>query len=305
MESRQGSTASGAGDDDSPVLVQRADAYFGSGAWARELSQASLAAWGVGETASFIRAIGAGEKQRGDHERIARIVEEESITGALLEAGGPGFLGERIAPVLRRWSTSQVKIKAAKIVRALREECALRAGTVSSYWERNPAVAAIYGACDLTETLRDALAPQPRSAVRFCHLRGLATLDVDEVDSEVMSACDPGSAERFKIVCASLASSPTVINHNFLYARNADDSWVLVLSIDFMQHGSAAPGHWHLNRAPLGELLPHWGPRYEVVHGDPRACPLWWHLIPEGTTYKATPRRPELLAGAEEDLYGM
>ena len=65
----------------------------------------------------------------------------------------------------------------------------------------------------------------------------------------------------------------------------------LVASVDFLRHGEAPPGHWHLNVAPLGEAVPHWGPSGDVWHGDPRLCPVWWQLIPHGADYAAVPER--------------
>ena len=69
--------------------------------------------------------------------------------------------------------------------------------------------------------------------------------------------------------------------------------WRPLVSVDFESHGSAPPGHWHLNQTPEGDMMPHWGPGKgnKVFHGDPRHCPLWWQLIPKGCIYKQTPPR--------------
>ena len=73
--------------------------------------------------------------------------------------------------------------------------------------------------------------------------------------------------------------------------------WKLLVSVDFEHHGSAPPGHWHVNVTPGGDPMPHWGPSKEhaVFHGDPRNCPLWWLLIPQHCAYKQCPARALLI----------
>ena len=74
-------------------------------------------------------------------------------------------------------------------------------------------------------------------------------------------------------------------------------SWELLASVDFSQHGSAAPGHWHLNKTSSGDLVPHLGlsetegDRRETWHGAEDGCPLWWHFIPSCMVHKTIPRR--------------
>eukprot|EP00591_Stephanopyxis_turris_P007715 CAMPEP_0195519144 /NCGR_PEP_ID=MMETSP0794_2-20130614/14455_1 /TAXON_ID=515487 /ORGANISM="Stephanopyxis turris, Strain CCMP 815" /LENGTH=424 /DNA_ID=CAMNT_0040648253 /DNA_START=67 /DNA_END=1341 /DNA_ORIENTATION=+ len=81
--------------------------------------------------------------------------------------------------------------------------------------------------------------------------------------------------------------------------------WELLASVDFAQHGSAPPGHWHLNRNSCGDVLPHLslslkhddnedrgkGSERQVWHGEEDCCPLWWQFIPNGMVYKREPER--------------
>ena len=87
-----------------------------------------------------------------------------------------------------------------------------------------------------------------------------------------------------------------VAKQNLVFFRTESDEWSLLASVDFEAHGSARPGHWHVNRAPLGEPVPHWGPKGSVLHGEPESAPLFWMLIPppEVARYACVPHRAAL-----------
>jgi hypothetical protein len=100
------------------------------------------------------------------------------------------------------------------------------------------------------------------------------------------------------VVSVSYADAPDKVCNNFIYVMGSDGDWWLVASVDFQNHGiGAPPGHWHLNRTPDGELIPHFfamGPdgKGDVFHGHPTSIPLWWLLIPTDKTYAACPNVP-------------
>jgi len=198
------------------------------------------------------------------------------------------------------------------------------------------ALYAEYEGTDQGAKLRLALKPCPLADIRYtkiCHLE--AANDVLEADLNVDKMILPvGIACRFLVVSVAPREDPTVVWSNLIYVRNdlhvdgvangSDDftsatagatkrqrkrgkrkalkhrlRWELIASVDFSQHGSALPGHWHLNRTSNGDLVPHLSlgigdedsHQREVWHGHEDGCPLWWQFIPNGMVYKEKPRR--------------
>jgi hypothetical protein len=183
----------------------------------------------------------------------------------------------------------------------------------------------------------------------ICHLE--AANDVVEADEYVCKSVGSAASPcLFKVVSVAPREDPSIVWSNLIYARsdldhpaqgNGDDSainsktseetsptsrrqrrkdrhgrrqpphWELLASVDFAQHGSALPGHWHLNTTSCGDVLPHLqiseeeGGGRETWHGVEDSCPLWWHFIPSGMSHKNTPHRLKTLfeefTGPEED----
>lgn len=136
----------------------------------------------------------------------------------------------------------------------------------------------------------------PQEAIRYTYMC-CDDLDVPVVDGFVKSRRQPGSQYLFKVVSVADVKWPTVIRKNFIYGVDDGDRWTLVASVDLQQHGSAAPGHWHLNRTPHGDIIPHYhgeGKSEGTFHGTADSCPIWWHLVPRGMTHLCCPDRPYL-----------
>lgn len=128
--------------------------------------------------------------------------------------------------------------------------------------------------------------------------------DVDDKNSEKHYELIIHSLRVFAV---STAEDGNKARMNLIYVNNE-----LVASVDFMTHGSALPGHWHINRPPPQEatesknvstnniskkkkflasldVIEHWGPKGSVFHGNPYKCPWWWLVVPEGVGYVETP----------------
>jgi len=102
-------------------------------------------------------------------------------------------------------------------------------------------------------------AVDPTRRVRYVWLAEMASVAVPHCDDRVSPLADDTTDDgAFKVVSVGLASDPGVVHRNMVY-YNDGGLWTLLVSVDFAQHGeSGPPGHWHTNRAPLCELVPHW-----------------------------------------------
>jgi hypothetical protein len=274
------------------------------------------------------------------YEGFSRALEEAGVTGALLEAAGPEIILEAAssATVSRKHQASTLKIHAAHLhkcavaegAHTCEESEALAVSPADYYWRASLEITQEFEGSSFEHMLKEALTPQPRQAVLYTSVRVHSKdgLDVTAVAEEVSQFCDAESLYQFKIVTALIPSSsaavkeepmkkkkatkkrayggrgaaqPTMIaKNNLIFVRTENDEWWLLASVDFDQHGSSPAGHWHVNRAPLGELVPHWGSRGEVLHGGPSGCPLFWLLIPKEATYSSTPRRSKIIALLDE-----
>eukprot|EP01062_Namystynia_karyoxenos_P070579 TRINITY_DN65942_c0_g1_i1.p1 TRINITY_DN65942_c0_g1~~TRINITY_DN65942_c0_g1_i1.p1 ORF type:complete len:477 (+),score=127.00 TRINITY_DN65942_c0_g1_i1:68-1432(+) len=288
--------------DDPAVAPRFADRYWGGGVWLGEQGGAgAVESWSCAEVEEFIRDVGRRIAKQGKYEALfagfAHSAANAGWDGKMLLAANPALLAELVLGMAGtgRWPEGLIKIQAGKVW----DELAKMSGSKAEYWGRARSLQQTFSAREeVAAVLRGCLQPQPREAVRYCLLRCRGVQDgelaVDAVEDDVSHFAGPGP-ERFKVVSVCRADDPCRVVHNFVYARDSASRWQLFCSVDFAQHGEGAPpGHWHVNRAPLGELVPHWGPSGEVWHGAPEGCPVWWHLIPEGTTYFGRPERRPL-----------
>ena len=185
----------------------------------------------------------------------------------------------------------------------------------------------------LGDLLRFAMTPQPLARIEYSasnHLDSASNVtDADQYVSKLVNASD---SHMFKVVSIAPRESSSTVWSNLIYVRSdAEESktgssslqaasehllsrkqkraikrkkvpgslWVLIASVDFAQHGSAKPGHWHLNTSFSGDredLSPHMQVSVsetsrETWHGSEDGCPLWWNFIPAGMTYKMEPHR--------------
>ena len=131
--------------------------------------------------------------------------------------------------------------------------------------------------------LRIALSPLPPSQVRSVCLDWVQNASVHYCDKQVCKVCYR-SAQRFKRVSVCVQEDATLVRSNMIYwqdrrgvggaqgekgrARGSKRAtWRLLASVDFAQHGTATPGHWHLNCTAAGTILNHCGPNGETWHG--------------------------------------
>uniref|UniRef100_A0A6U3UCD6 Uncharacterized protein n=1 Tax=Ditylum brightwellii TaxID=49249 RepID=A0A6U3UCD6_9STRA len=155
------------------------------------------------------------------------------------------------------------------------------------------------------------VAPYDEPDVVWCNLIYVRTdadhagIVVDNKFSKDRRDCDVAAPDSPTMT--TTGGSPCAMSKRKLRRRKKREGsvrrWELLASVDFAQHGSALPGHWHLNRNMCGDLLPHMSIRFdteengggsssnEVWHGREDCCPLWWHFIPEGMNYKKMPSR--------------
>eukprot|EP01065_Artemidia_motanka_P042831 TRINITY_DN5806_c0_g1_i1.p1 TRINITY_DN5806_c0_g1~~TRINITY_DN5806_c0_g1_i1.p1 ORF type:complete len:460 (+),score=129.45 TRINITY_DN5806_c0_g1_i1:54-1382(+) len=279
-------------DDEEVKRVLKEKEYWGRGMWKEEESgQGQVESWDMPEVETFIRDVGRkhAPKYHDLFTQFALAAGNAGWNGRLLLASNPNMLTELVlGSRAQKWPEGNIKIQAAKVWHALRdmETCTYRkqAARLQHFFPEDSQV---------LQALHECLRPHPREDVRYVLLRtrGVAggELAVDAVESDVSHYADPEGA-KFKVVCACSSDTPQIVSHNFIYKRS-ESQWRLLVSVDFLRHGEAMPGHWHLNRAPLGELVPHWGPGGDVWHGEPSSCPVWWQLIPDGLKHREIPER--------------
>eukprot|EP01061_Rhynchopus_euleeides_P000353 TRINITY_DN1022_c0_g1_i1.p1 TRINITY_DN1022_c0_g1~~TRINITY_DN1022_c0_g1_i1.p1 ORF type:complete len:449 (+),score=102.50 TRINITY_DN1022_c0_g1_i1:73-1347(+) len=278
-------------DDEEEVPAHRARyAKF----WQTEIGT-DLAGWPAGDVHDFILSVARRVKptSKARMEAMAKACLAGDVDGRLLLAGGSEILVERTVGHVK-WDYSTLKREGNAIMKAAAE---VQSRGERTYWDRCRRVRDLYATSDLRDVLKLAMAPHDLSCIRYTLLctrcggdRATALTNIDD-DVSTLSA---NPEQLFKVVSVVTPDDPQVVSHNAIYCKDRAGKWVILLSVDFMHHGEAPPGHWHLNRAPLGEFVPHWGPSNDVYHGSPEACPLWWLLIPEGLSYKELPERRPL-----------
>eukprot|EP00565_Helicotheca_tamesis_P000347 CAMPEP_0185740062 /NCGR_PEP_ID=MMETSP1171-20130828/36868_1 /TAXON_ID=374046 /ORGANISM="Helicotheca tamensis, Strain CCMP826" /LENGTH=362 /DNA_ID=CAMNT_0028411801 /DNA_START=143 /DNA_END=1231 /DNA_ORIENTATION=- len=142
------------------------------------------------------------------------------------------------------------------------------------------------------------VAPRDEPDVVWCNLIYVRT-DADHAPGVSINGADEHTNGT---VAHDAQTTPCALSKRQLRQRKKREGsarrWELLASVDFSQHGSAMPGHWHLNRNMCGDLLPHMSIRFDeesgeqcTWHGREDCCPLWWHFIPEGMAYKNMPDR--------------
>lgn len=295
--------------DDTALVPQRLESYFQSGEWKGEMKVKPPAQYTSAELATFVRRGGKGARQEEGWSKFAGVLEADEVTGALLLAGGVDQLADRGQNFVHR-DKGVVKTIAREIFAALEKEqkraLATTANANSSYFdfygeplarEADQMVSEEFKSSELKNPLRRALMVYTAESIRYSHLRAsdITTLDVNSVHRRVTRVLQSQALEQFKVVSVSAFPWHDVIQKNFIFFKSTKDGksrWEPLASVDFDQHGAAPPGHWHLNRAPDGDVMQHWGPHInKTFHGDPAKCPLWWLLIPEHFRYKNKPDR--------------
>eukprot|EP01059_Diplonema_ambulator_P025299 TRINITY_DN42343_c0_g1_i1.p1 TRINITY_DN42343_c0_g1~~TRINITY_DN42343_c0_g1_i1.p1 ORF type:complete len:417 (+),score=120.89 TRINITY_DN42343_c0_g1_i1:54-1304(+) len=281
------------GDDDE-VEVSCKEEYFNS-YWVNEL-QCTVDSWSPKDVRDFILALSRTAKPSSQPRlsAIAKAAYEGDTDGKLLEAGGVELLIQRTVGNVK-WEASILRKESNHIMEALRQH---KLKNSADYYKRSKRLQDIYSHSKLLPIVTSTLQPAPFEEVLYtniCSRESSEACDVKSLNDDVGKKCPPKAEHRYKVVSVTPHETPLEVSHNLVYCRDRTDTWVLMFSVDFMKHGDDAPsGHWHINRAPLGELIPHWGPSNSVFHGTPDSCPIWWQLIPKGMTYHSIPERNPL-----------
>uniref|UniRef100_A0A7S4NC56 Uncharacterized protein n=1 Tax=Odontella aurita TaxID=265563 RepID=A0A7S4NC56_9STRA len=273
--------------------------------------------------------------------KLLIIIEEEGIDGHLLLAGGNEYLMEKAGLAIRNKSDCQRLPHAVAFIFGAVQVAVERAGKPHPYWDRmweesetGRAVCEEYGAA-AGAGLRLALEPHPLSDIHFAALHTREKPNVILADDVVFKHDVSAFDCLFKVVSVTPRDDPCVVWSNLIYVhsdlgvvkdenaslpdtasraqrrrltkhkrsatKDTSGHWVLTASVDFAPHGSAPPGHWHLNRTTCGDILPHLrlslgqGEKRNVWHGGEDCCPLWWHFVPEGMVHKNVPPRLQSL----------
>eukprot|EP00301_Raphidiophrys_heterophryoidea_P008971 c13268_g1_i1.p1 GENE.c13268_g1_i1~~c13268_g1_i1.p1 ORF type:complete len:307 (-),score=76.11 c13268_g1_i1:28-948(-) len=282
-------------DDD--ALVPSFMDYFDRGHWKQETRSKTIDNMTDLEVADFVRTLAVHEKdaQKTLLIKIAGVIEAQNIDGGLLIAGGSSYLKDSMEPVL---SKREHPMLPKQIANVFREIAALGVKKADDYWDRishsnSPANISFYHEFQnsaVGSMVQLALQPQPLEALRYTALDWLPRMDVQFADKQV-EKFSHNPRELFKIVSVSLDTDPDIVRTNMIYGKDQSRKWALLASIDFARHGSALPGHWHVNRTPDGSMVEHWSIRGEVWHGEEEMCPLWWMMVPETKTHFMCPDR--------------
>uniref|UniRef100_A0A7S4GQA7 Uncharacterized protein n=1 Tax=Oxyrrhis marina TaxID=2969 RepID=A0A7S4GQA7_OXYMA len=213
---------------------------------------------------------------------VAAVVVAEDITSDLLLAMGPEQVYEKVAaqsPALRRSGSTKSGCRVAvDAVKAL--------AAPQTYWDRLLATSPeVEELGTLISILRDAL--EPSGSVSYSH-HAPGNTTIANLNQHLLKHLPPPATVQTTYHVASVATAPSdpmTIRQNLIFCC-LDGRWALLASVDFAQHGTAASGHWHLNRNAQGDMLEHWGVRGTVFHGAETACPLWWLMVPEGCEHE-------------------
>ena len=283
-------------DEDEIVTAEHFNKYFDS--YVKSEHSEDISKWTCQEVNNFMQSIArAGRTSHKDRVvAIAKAADCANIDGKLLIAGGADLLVERTCGLVK-WDKGVLKREANHIMKEL---AATKAAAEKTYWERNSRVAALYKSSKLKKILKLAMSPMECGVLYTVYrtrVGGDRACSLDKVNADIPKRCEAGETNIFKVVSLVTPDDPTGVRHNVIYYRNIETNrWNILTSVDFLQHGEAPPGHWHVNRAPLGEFVPHWGPSNDVVHGKPADCPVWWQLIPKGFKYCIPPERAVILS---------
>lgn len=226
--------------------------------------------------------------------KLADVVEECELDGALVFAGGEQLLQEKVFVKLKKSESSVVMHASRDAMTALREFVKLNA--VDGYWSRlemgsqeDQAMVAAFAGSPIEAILRRALQPRGRDEVVFS-LHECSFSDVAHAQHSAQQTFDSSPGPPFRLASVVSTEQPRRVRQNLVYCNEAGE-WLLLCSVDFARHGSAPSGHWHVNLTPGRDQVEHWGPRGSVFHGSWHGCPLWWLAIPEGTQHLQTPLR--------------
>eukprot|EP00808_Paulinella_micropora_P031321 g22053.t1 len=333
------STSSESSSSDAAFSTSRCEqSYFSC--WSKELASAghrSVPGWDAEELARFVESLEPDSKKGGLLSKIAKMLRDEDVSGALLLAAGPSLIVEKSMSLKLHKQQSVLKVTANKIFKKLEElQETSKRGDLQSYWqllqiegnkEEQELITTFPDRAAMNDALFHALSPQPRSRVTYGHVQQDSKLDVNSVckvvrrrftpvvGSSLKSASNgdqkkqkggkkagrlkkgertPAEEWRFLVVSASTDAAPELVAKNFIFyvhTTEATPEWQPLCSVDFVRHGTAPPGHWHLNRTSDGDVMQHWGDGGSVFHGRPEMCPVWWLLIPDGTEYLNVPKR--------------
>jgi len=261
------------------------------GAWRKELE-----AWP--ERLSSAQLAKVAESQCKQGPKLAAVLARSDVDGALCMAGGMNTLQQELARFGARGATLEVcKVAARELLGLLKRENV----SYANYHEalcRDEDITMLqsFQGCAVEPWLRKALRPvQPRYFEEVVRNHGIK--GAHEHLQQQWGAAPATSEELARVVSITEASGR--VRQNLIYIN--DGGWHLMASVDFVRHGDAPPGHWHLNRTPTGDIVEHWGPMGQVYHGSCYGCPLWWLVIPAGLCYCERPSRLDLLP---EDAFG-
>eukprot|EP00040_Diaphanoeca_grandis_P028349 m.164031 g.164031 ORF g.164031 m.164031 type:complete len:432 (+) comp31319_c0_seq1:223-1518(+) len=292
---------SSSGQDELGIRPNLEDVYFNSGYWETELDTSPLTNWSSAQVSAHIKiyarrmgTTNTKEKIKAAFMKVASIVEGSNIDGALVDAGGTKLLFEHICGFCN--DTSYAKMIATNIMQHLTHDSrrSEQWGALGDFFDVNQTLLAGYQQSFVGDMLSTALSLYPIDAIEFSSLV-TPQLDVLSIDACV-GKHRKLSSRLCKVVSVAKTDEPHLVRKNFIYAVDRGDNWCLVASVDFEKHGEAPSGHWHINRACEGELIPHF---YEletcgkgnVFHGDVDSCPLWWLMIPHEKQYWIHPVR--------------
>jgi len=283
--------------DDEAVVPKFEAEYFDSGLWEHEFEINEVESWNSDVLAAFVRRVGKKQKKTAKNlfEICAQTIDEDFITAKLIFAYGPDMFRDK---VLARYFRKSIKGDLKGVIKKLFDFLEDSKVSDLSYWSRlecftedTNEITRMFSKALLGNDLRSSLVPQSRKAIRFCAVEGMDEFTVTTMEKYVTKVSRP-SQEIFKVVSFCSIDSPHIVDRNVIYVKDETYTWQMLGSVDFAQHGEAGPGHWHLNRAPDGDLMEHWGPSIaKIFHGPPHLCPLWWQLIPEGKQYRLLPDR--------------
>lgn len=293
-------------DEDDPLddLPLNIPAYFDDRMWQTETNRKRVADMTAEEVAFFVRTLAPQLKRAPLINKIAGVISSEDMDGGLLLAADDRYLADHVLGIVGKRERPCVAKNCSAVLMRLRDLDNLPRG---GYWERlergsdeETRLCRQYRDSVIGEFLRSALTPLPREAIMYSVVDWLEEGSVQEANEHVTKRSGHLS-QQFKVVSVSLAVDSDTVRSNLVYAKGDSGWWNLLASVDFARHGSAEPGHWHLNRSPNEQTIEHYAFKGEVWHGSPENCPLWWMLIPAGKQYHMTPDRVAKLQMAVDD----
>eukprot|EP00299_Pterocystis_sp_00344_P008816 c3491_g1_i1.p1 GENE.c3491_g1_i1~~c3491_g1_i1.p1 ORF type:complete len:319 (+),score=73.04 c3491_g1_i1:75-959(+) len=277
--------------------------YFENRVWMNETKAKRIVDMTANEIADIVEEFATQSSNGAVILKLAKVIKCENMDGKLLMAAGSEYLCDYAMGIVGKRDRHSLIVICNSIIAYLKS----RDEVSGAYWDRllngtNEEVRLCkqFEKTVVGEHLKLALIPQPLSTLRYCILDWMTDLSVQVANDHVEKfSHDP--AEQFKIVSVSTESDPMVIRFNLIYTKGATGSWTVLASVDFAQHGSAPPGHWHLNRNTHSQIIEHHAIQGDVWHGSPDTCPIWWLLIPQGRKYHLIPERVRRLMKLDID----